>query len=72
MNTRFSTRPARHEWVQKRTGDFLAGFLAGPQPSSDLLISCLVDAVGADEALLNELDRKIKRKRKELRQREKP
>ena len=58
---------SRHEWEQKRAGDLVAGFLAGPKPSSELLISCLVEAVGQqDEALLDELERKIKMKRKEL------
>ncbi len=64
---------SRDEWKHKRAGDFLAAFLAGPQTSGELLISCLVDAVGSrDEALLNELERKIKIKRKELSRREKP
>jgi predicted transcriptional regulator len=63
---------SRTEWEQKRAGDFLAAFLAGPQPSGDALISYLVDAVGTrDEALLDELERKIKLKRKELSRREK-
>jgi len=55
-------------WAQRRSGNFLAG----PRLSTALLISSVVDAVGADEALLNELERKIKRKRKELSQRENP
>ena len=64
---------SRNEWEHKRAGDFLATFLSGPQPSGELLISCLVDAVGSqDEALLNELERKIKIKRKELSRQEKP
>jgi hypothetical protein len=38
-----------------------------------LLISCLVEAVGQhDETLLEELERKIKLKRRELHQSEKP
>jgi predicted transcriptional regulator len=57
----------RAEWERKRAGDFLTAFLTGPEPSSDLLISCLVDAVGEqDAALLDELERKIRRKRREL------
>jgi predicted transcriptional regulator len=63
----YSPRLTRREWEHKRTGDFVAGFLSGPQPSSELLISCLVEAVGEqDGALLDELERKIRRKRKEL------
>lgn len=63
----YSARFTRQEWEQRRAGELLAGFLAGPKPSSDLLISCLVEAVGDhDHALLDELERKIKIKRKEL------
>jgi predicted transcriptional regulator len=52
----------REEWERKRTGDFVAGFL-----SPELLISCLVEAVGQyDRALLDDLEEKIKLKRKEL------
>jgi len=63
----YSPGLSRREWERKRAGDFVAGFLAGPQPSGELLISCLVEAVGQkDEALLDELERKIRLKRKEL------
>jgi predicted transcriptional regulator len=58
---------SRQEWKRKRAADFLASFLAGPQPSGDLLISCLVDEVGRqDAALLDEMERKIRLKRLEL------
>jgi predicted transcriptional regulator len=64
----YAPRLSRVEWEQKRTGEFVAAFLSRPQPAGDLLISCLVEAVGErDEALLDELERKIKLKRKELR-----
>jgi predicted transcriptional regulator len=63
----YSPRFSRTEWEQKRAGELLAGFLSGPRPSGELLISCLVDAVGQyDEALLDELERKIRSKRKQL------
>jgi predicted transcriptional regulator len=69
----YSPRFSRREWEQKRAGDFVAGFLTRPQPSSELLISCLVNAVGEhDEALLDELEKKIRLKRKELNRRGKP
>ena len=69
----YAPRLSRRQWEQKCAGDFLAAFLAGPQPSGEALISCLVDAMGTrDEALLDELERKIKIKRKELSRREKP
>ncbi|SPE24845.1 Transcriptional repressor, CopY family [Candidatus Sulfopaludibacter sp. SbA3] len=65
-------RFSRAEWEQKRAGEFVAGFLAAPETSGELLISCLVDAVGRhDEALLDELERKIRLKRKELYRRRK-
>jgi hypothetical protein len=45
----------------------MAGFLAGPEESRHLLLSCLVDAVGTHDAmLLDELEKKIQRKREEL------
>ena len=69
----YSPRLSRRQWEHKRTGDFVAGFLAGSQTSGELLISCLVEAVGMhDEALLDELEQKIKLRRKELCRRPKP
>jgi len=63
----YAPRFSKADWERKRAGDFLAAFLAGPKPSGDLLISCLVDLVGQqDAALLDELERKIQLKRREL------
>jgi predicted transcriptional regulator len=63
----YSPRLSRSQWDHKRAGEFVAGFLAGPRPSGELLISCLVEAVGRqDEALLDELERKIRLRRREL------
>jgi predicted transcriptional regulator len=63
----YSPRLSRPEWERKRAGDLVAGFLTGPRPSGELLISCLVDAAGQyDGALLDDLERQIKRKRREL------
>ena len=63
----YAPRWTRPEWEQKRAGDFVAGFLAGPQASGELLISSLVEAVGQyDTALLDELEKKIRSKRREL------
>ncbi len=63
----YDARLSRLEWEQKRAGEFMAGFLDGPHAAGELLISCLVEAVGQkDEALLDELERKIRLKRKEL------
>lgn len=69
----YSPRFSRWEWERKRAGDLVAGFLTGPQPSRELLLSCLVEAVGQhDEALLDELEKKIRMKRRELSRRGRP
>jgi len=61
----------RRAWDQKRAGDFMAGFLAGPEAGRDLLVSCLVDAAGEhDASLLDELEKQIRLKRKQLRRRQ--
>jgi predicted transcriptional regulator len=69
----YSARISQHEWERKRTGDFVADFLARPEATGELLISCLVEAVGdRDRALLDELERSIQKKRREWEQRRKP
>jgi predicted transcriptional regulator len=69
----YSPAFSRAQWEHKRAGEFVAGFLSAAEPSRDLLISCLVEAVGRhDEALLDELEKKIQRRRKELCRRAKP
>jgi predicted transcriptional regulator len=63
----YSPRYSRTQWQRKRAGEFMAGYLTGPETSRDLLISCLVDAAGEqDSALLDKLEQKIRRKRQEL------
>ena len=63
----YSPRLSRSEWEHRRAGELVAGFLAAPRPSRELLISCLVEAVGQhDETLLDELEEKIRIKRVEL------
>ncbi len=57
----------RAEWERKRAGEWFADFLAGSEPPRDLLVSCLVDAIGQQNAaLLDDLERKIRLKRGEL------
>lgn len=64
---RYSPRLTRQEWEHEVTADFVAGFLARPQPAGEMLISCLVDAVGQqNQALLDDLEKKIRMKRREL------
>ncbi len=63
----YSARLSRREWEHQRAGEFVAGLLAGPKPSGELLISCLVEAVGQqDEGLLDDLEKKIRIKRRQL------
>jgi predicted transcriptional regulator len=63
----YSARIGKSDWERQRTGDLLAGFLAGTQPSRDMLLSCLVDAVGEhDPNLLDQLEEKIQSKRRTL------
>jgi predicted transcriptional regulator len=69
----YSPALSSQDWERRRAGDFVAGFLAGPEPSRDLLLSSLVDAVGQHDAvLLDELEEKIRRKRRELSRTPKP
>jgi predicted transcriptional regulator len=63
----YSPRLSHQEWERQRAGDLVAGLLAGSQPSRELLLSSLVDAVGQhDVTLLEQLEEKIRRKRQEL------
>ncbi|HUK52397.1 MAG TPA: BlaI/MecI/CopY family transcriptional regulator [Candidatus Binatia bacterium] len=64
----YAPRLSSGEWERKRAETLVAGFLAGAQPGRELLVSCLLDAVGDDDGvLLDELERTIRRKRRELR-----
>ena len=68
-----SARFSREEWERTRAESILAGFLAGPHPSRELLLSSFLDAVGEhDPRLLDELEKKIRSKRKELSRRGAP
>ena len=63
----YSPRFGRAEWEQKRAGDLVAGFLTSSEPGREMLVSCLVEAVGQhDEALLDELEKKIRLRRREF------
>ena len=63
----YSPRLSRQDWQRQIASEFVAGFLAGPQTSRQHLISGLLDAVGQHDAeLLEELERKIQSKRKEI------
>ena len=63
----YSVRCTREEWERQRAEHLLAGFFAGVNPFTDLLISSFLEAVSEhDAALLDELEKKIRRKRREL------
>jgi predicted transcriptional regulator len=63
----YSPRQSREACEQQAAADFVTAYLVRPHPAGELLISCLVDAVGQqDEKLLDELEKKIRLKRKEL------
>jgi predicted transcriptional regulator len=69
----YSPLLSSQDWERRRAGDLVARFLAGPEPSRDLLLSSLVDAVGQHDAmLLDELEEKIRKKRRELSRMPKP
>jgi predicted transcriptional regulator len=63
----YSASFSREEWERREAENVFAGFLAGPHASRELLLSSFLDAVGEhDSALLDELEKKIRRKRREL------
>ncbi len=63
----YTTRLSHQDWERQRAGNLVAGLLAGSRPSRELLLSSLVEAVGQhDVALLEELEVKIRTKRREL------
>jgi predicted transcriptional regulator len=69
----YSPQLSRQEWERRRAGNLVAGFLSGPNPSRELLLSCLLEAVGEHDAkLLDELEKKIRSRRKELSRRGQP
>ena len=69
----YAPRVSRDEWERRRANDLVEGFLAGRQASREALLSCLLDAVGQhDEEVLEELEKRIRLKRKELFRRGQP
>jgi predicted transcriptional regulator len=63
----YLARFSREEWERREAENVFAGFLAGPHAARELLLSSFLDAVGEqDSALLDELEKKIRRKRREL------
>jgi len=63
----YSARFSQEEIDRKRAHEFMAPFLDSPGQLRELLVSCLVDVASQnDEAILDELERRIKLKREEL------
>ena len=63
----YSARFSRQEMETQGAAQLVSGFLSSANRSGELLISCLVDAVSdQDELLLDELEKKIRLKREEL------
>lgn len=66
----YSPKFSREEWERQRAESVVAGWLAGSRPSRELLFSSFLDAVGRhDASLLDELEKKIRTKRREIRKR---
>jgi predicted transcriptional regulator len=69
----YSSSMSRNDWERTRAGNLIADLLGGPQPSRELLLSSLVDVVGEHDAkLLEELEAKIRDKRRQLAESTKP
>ena len=68
----YAPRFSREDWERQRAGRLVNEFLAGPKPAHEMLLSCLIDAVGEyDPSLLHELEKRIQSKRRTLRRRKK-
>lgn len=66
----YSPAVDREEWERRRAGGLIAAFLDGRNSSRELLVSSLLDAIGHHDAeLLEELEKKIRRRRKQLSER---
>lgn len=69
----YSARVSAQELEAQRAEDFVTEFLGGTRLSRESLVSCLVDAVGGqDAAMLDELERRIQAKRRQLEAERKP
>lgn len=63
----YNPRYSREKWEEVRARDLVAGFFGGVSSSRELLISCLIEVVGQrDAALLEEFEKKVRFKRREL------
>lgn len=66
----YAPRMTRPEWERERASALVAGFLAAKSEGRELLVSSFLDAVGEhDQALLEELEKRIRVQRRRLQQR---
>lgn len=69
----YSVQLTRADWERQRASDLVAGYLTGPGMSRELLLSCFLEAVGEHDArLLDELEKEIRKRRRELSRRGAP
>src|SRR5262249_29667493 len=62
----YAPRVTREEWQKKQVDRLVTGLLV-QEPSGELLVSCLVEALTQEDlTLLDELERKIEMKRQTL------
>ena len=55
------------EWQKKQAEEAVAGFLTEPQARGELIVSYLLDTIGQhDTAFLEELEERIRQRRREL------
>ncbi|HET8921437.1 MAG TPA: BlaI/MecI/CopY family transcriptional regulator [Candidatus Acidoferrum sp.] len=67
----YSAHLSRGEWERQRAENIFASLFSDSNASLDLLVSSFLDAAGRhDASVLDELERKIRTKRKELCRRE--
>ncbi|TAN21931.1 MAG: BlaI/MecI/CopY family transcriptional regulator [Acidobacteria bacterium] len=63
----YSARVSHAQWLRRQAGEFLAGFFGGSVPERTAVLSCLLEAVEAyDAELLEELNRQIREKQRQL------
>ena len=63
----YTPQLSRLAWRQKQAEDLVSDFFSGNGAAAELLVSCLVEAIGQnDPALLENLEARIQSKRREL------
>jgi predicted transcriptional regulator len=69
----YSPRYSKKVWEQRTASSLIAGFLGRTDSSRELLVSSFLEAVGGhDETLLDELEKRIRMKRKEISRKSQP